>query len=84
MSRTVISVLLLIARQLIDYSPIRNYKMTGTELVRAMRKANSKIQLPDVRHLLKDFEKRELIWCLTPKETESRYYFFIQRVAGVW
>jgi DNA-binding MarR family transcriptional regulator len=50
--------------------------MTASELLAVMHKVHPKMILRDVTRLLRGFEKRKLIRCLTPKETESRYYFF--------
>jgi len=52
--------------------------MTGTELLAVMRsdEKSRKVRLSDISLLLRQFEIRQLIACLTPKETSGRVYFF--------
>lgn len=50
--------------------------MTVKELLTAMRLIYPTMGLRDVTRLLRKFEERNLIQCLTPKETEGRYYYF--------
>jgi len=53
--------------------------MGGSELLSVMRSKWPAIQLRDISRLLRQFEERQLIYCLTPKEITGRLYFFTER-----
>lgn len=53
--------------------------MSGSELLVAMRKDCPRAQLRDISRLLRQFEARRLIYCLTPKAITGRLYFFTER-----
>jgi DNA-binding PadR family transcriptional regulator len=49
--------------------------MTPTEILAAMRKLCPKAQIRDIWLLLRKFEARQLVVCLTPGELNGRFYF---------
>jgi DNA-binding PadR family transcriptional regulator len=53
--------------------------MTGTELLEAMCEECPNAQLRDIWRLLKNLEKRGLVYCLTPEEITGRLYFFTEK-----
>ncbi len=57
--------------------------MTPNELFEAVRKHCPKVQLRDIWRLLKHFEKREIISCLSPREPKCRVYFFTEEGSTV-
>lgn len=53
--------------------------MTGTDLLAAMCRKCPRVQLRDIWRLLKNLERREWVYCLTPDEVTGRLYFFTEK-----
>ena len=53
--------------------------MTGTEICAVARTFNSRIQLRDVWHLLRQMQEREMVYCLNPRLVTGRLYALTER-----